>query len=111
MTNWGGKRSGAGRKSGGTNKADRAEEHFNPPSPADEEPLDYMLRLMRDAAVSPDRRDEMARRALPFRHRHGKAAGAPATPPGKKEAAENASATAGLGTEWGADLESWKKPN
>jgi hypothetical protein len=31
-------------------------------------PLDYMLRVMRDPAVEPARRDEMAKLALPYLH-------------------------------------------
>ena len=33
-----------------------------------EEPIDYMLRIMRDPTVEPARRDVMARAAAPYRH-------------------------------------------
>jgi hypothetical protein len=33
-----------------------------------ETPLDYMLRIMRDEAVDPERRDQMARSAAPYLH-------------------------------------------
>ena|SRR6478609_7918452 len=33
-----------------------------------ETPLDYMLRIMRDAAAEPERRDHMARSAAPYIH-------------------------------------------
>jgi hypothetical protein len=33
-----------------------------------ETPLDYMLRVMHDEIVEPDRRDYMARAAAPYRH-------------------------------------------
>ena len=35
---------------------------------AGEEPIDYMLRVMRDPTVEPTRRDVMARAAAPYRH-------------------------------------------
>jgi hypothetical protein len=33
-----------------------------------ETPLDYMLRIMRDETVDPERRDQMARSAAPYLH-------------------------------------------
>jgi len=53
-----------------------AEAAATAPQPAPEEtgesradmPLDYMLRVMRDPAVEPARRDEMAKLALPYLH-------------------------------------------
>jgi hypothetical protein len=39
-----------------------------PADPAGETPLDYMLRLMRDPSVDDDRRDGMAKAALPYMH-------------------------------------------
>ena len=43
-----------------------AEEAGNP-KPQDS-PLDYLLSVMRDPAVKPERRDEMAKLALPYLH-------------------------------------------
>jgi hypothetical protein len=37
-------------------------------APASPTPLDYMLSVMRDPAVEPGRRDEMAKLALPYMH-------------------------------------------
>lgn len=37
-------------------------------APALPSPLDYMLGVMRDPAVEPERRDEMAKLALPYMH-------------------------------------------
>jgi hypothetical protein len=37
-------------------------------APASPTPLDYMLGVMRDPAVEPGRRDEMAKLALPYMH-------------------------------------------
>jgi hypothetical protein len=52
----GGKRKGAGRPAGGTNK------------PAGEKPLAYLLRVMRDENAAPERRDRMAIAAAQFCH-------------------------------------------
>jgi hypothetical protein len=35
---------------------------------AGEEPIDYMLKIMRDPSVEPARRDAMAKAAAPYRH-------------------------------------------
>lgn len=62
-------------------------------------PLDYMLQVMNDAGAEDARRDRMAVAAAPFVH--AKPGDAPL---GKKEEAQEASRTAGVGTEWGSDL-------
>lgn len=62
-------------------------------------PLEYMLGVMNDTESDPARRDRMAQAAAPFVHtKPGDA------PKGKKEEAEDASRTAGAGTDWGNDL-------
>ena len=62
----GGVREGAGRKPGVSNKvtaAKRAEI-----AASGEEPLDYMLRIMRDEGAEERRRDKMAVDAAPYLH-------------------------------------------
>lgn len=62
-------------------------------------PLDYMLTVMNDTDADDARRDRMAIAAAAFVHaKPGDA------PKGKKEEAEEASRTAGAGTDWGNDL-------
>jgi hypothetical protein len=66
MAGTGGKRSGAGRKPGVPNK--RTAEKLAEIEASGETPLDYMLRVMRDAAQDHDRRDDMAKSAAPYVH-------------------------------------------
>jgi hypothetical protein len=56
MMTSGGKRKGSGRPLGSPNK------------PAEETPLDYMLKVMRDPDAPAERRDRMAAAAAPFSH-------------------------------------------
>jgi hypothetical protein len=56
-------------------RGDAATAAASPPAAAEETvetradtPLDYMLRVMRDPAVEPARRDDMAKLALPYLH-------------------------------------------
>jgi hypothetical protein len=63
---WGGKRPGAGRKPGSSNKktraiADRASEEGITP-------LEYMLAVLRDETADIHRRDDMAKAAAPYVH-------------------------------------------
>jgi hypothetical protein len=58
-------------------------------------PLDYMLAVLNDADVDPNRRDRMAIAAAPYVH--------PKVEPvnqGKKERAQEAATTAERGTDW-----------
>lgn len=55
-----------GRQKGTPNKATAAKAAEIAAS--GETPLDYMIRVMRDEAVDPDRRDRMATAAAPFIH-------------------------------------------
>lgn len=99
----GGYRPGAGRPKGSGTKAKKAEAKALPapadqpkaartettvelliPLPEDAEPLDYLLHVMRDRGVEPERRDRAAIAALPYVH----ARKAPANK--KDEAAERA---------------------
>lgn len=63
----GGYREGAGRKKGQTGNGRKARLkaalHLG-----HEMPLDYMLRVLRDESVEPNRRDEMAKAAAPYLH-------------------------------------------
>jgi len=100
----GGYRPGAGRpKSAKTPKALAREK-----APADVKraarksglsPLDYMLAVMNDEGADAARRDRMAVAAATYVH-----AKPGDTSKGKKEEAEEASRTAGAGTDWGNDL-------
>lgn len=69
------------------------------PAIADEAPLDYMLRIMRDPEADPARRDRMAALAAPYVH-----ARAADKAPGKKQQRKDAAAGAGAGSGWGDDL-------
>ncbi|RWP68202.1 MAG: hypothetical protein EOR07_07615 [Mesorhizobium sp.] len=62
----GGNRPGAGRKRGAPNKASAARQAKVAASGAT--PLDYMLKVMRDAKADPGRRDDMAKAAAPYVH-------------------------------------------
>jgi hypothetical protein len=62
----GGKRAGAGRRSGSRNKATAARQAAIAAS--GETPLDYMIRVMRDDSAPAERRDEMAKAAAPYVH-------------------------------------------
>jgi len=62
----GGKRDGAGRKSGVPNKA--TAERQKEIAASGETPLDYMLRVMRDPEADPSRRDDMAKAAAAYVH-------------------------------------------
>ena len=62
----GGKRAGAGRPQGSTNKF--AAEVREAAIAGGESPLDYMLRVMRDPNVDPQRRDYMAKAAAAYVH-------------------------------------------
>lgn len=62
----GGTRPGAGRKAGVPNKATQQRQEEVAASGAT--PLDYMLRVMRDDTISPDRRDDMAKASAPYVH-------------------------------------------
>jgi hypothetical protein len=63
----GGKRPGAGRPRGSTNKFS-AEIRAAAAASGEELPLDYMLRVMRDPNVDPHRRDFMAKAAAAYVH-------------------------------------------
>lgn len=62
----GGKRPGSGRPKGAINKVSKAEKEKYAAS--GEMPLDYMMRIMRDARYPKARRDEMAKAAAPYFH-------------------------------------------
>lgn len=62
-------------------------------------PLDFMLAVMNDEEQDLNMRARMAIAAAPFVHAKPSDA-----PKGKKEEAEEASRTAGAGTDWGDDL-------
>ena len=55
-----------GRKKGAPNRASAAKAAAIGKS--GQVPLDYMLQVMRDESVSPERRDEMAKAAAPYVH-------------------------------------------
>lgn len=64
---------GAGRKKGTPNKATVEKrladaEKLLAVAVLNEEPIDYMLRVMRDPTADLGRRDQMARAAAPYRH-------------------------------------------
>jgi hypothetical protein len=64
-------------------------------------PLDYLLSVINDPAVSPSRRDRLAIAAAPYCHPR-------LIEPqkvGKKDRQDEAAATAGVGTSWTTDLE------
>jgi len=65
MANHGGPREGAGRPKGARTKI--TEEAIKRAGDG-ETPLEYMLRIMRDAAIDNDRRDQMALAAAPYVH-------------------------------------------
>jgi hypothetical protein len=62
----GGKRPGAGRPKGAATK--RTREIADRTVADGETPLEYMLRVMRDATAEPSRRDDMAKAAAPYIH-------------------------------------------
>ena len=62
----GGARLGAGRKPGTPNRV--TAELQAAVAASGETPLDYMLRVMRDATMEHPRRDEMAKAAAPYVH-------------------------------------------
>lgn len=62
----GGNRPGAGRKPGAPNKA--SIERQKKVAATGITPLDYMLKVMRDAKADPGRRDDMAKAAAPYVH-------------------------------------------
>jgi hypothetical protein len=62
----GGKRSGSGRKPGAATRAN--EEARAKAAEGGEMPLDYMLRVMREAETDIERRDDMAKAAAPYCH-------------------------------------------
>jgi hypothetical protein len=62
----GGSRPGAGRKVGAPNKATAARQAEVAASGVT--PLDYMLAVMRDDSIAPDRRDDMAKAVAPYVH-------------------------------------------
>lgn len=62
----GGKRDGAGRKAGVSNKS--TTELRRAIAASGETPLDYMLRVMRDENQEADRRDDMAKAVAPYVH-------------------------------------------
>src|SRR6266581_186664 len=59
---------GSGRKKGSKNKLNRAAQLAKALAEAGMTPLEYMLYVMRDPKVRPERRDEMARAAAPYLH-------------------------------------------
>jgi len=63
----GGARPGSGRKPGVANKIHR-EIRERALADGAEMPLEYMLRVMRDATVGTPRRDDMAKAAAPYIH-------------------------------------------
>lgn len=97
----GGYRAGAGRPKGSSPSAPEPNRtRINiAAKKAGLSPLDYMLQVMNDEEADASRRDRMAVAAAPFVHaKPGDA------PKGKKEEAEEASRSAGVGTDWGSDL-------
>lgn len=62
----GGKRAGAGRKTGAATQ--RTREIADAAAAAGITPLEYMLDVMRDTKADLDRRDAMARAAAPYMH-------------------------------------------
>jgi hypothetical protein len=62
----GGKREGAGRPSGSVSAVTQAQKEAA--LEGGESPLDYMLRVMRDATADLGRRDDMAKAAAPYAH-------------------------------------------
>ncbi len=62
----GGARKGAGRKPGAVNKA--TAEAKAKAEAGGEMPLDFMLRIMRDATAEPAQRMDMAKAAAPYVH-------------------------------------------
>jgi len=62
----GGRRKGAGRPKGAPNKATAGRQAEIAAS--GEDPLDYMIRVMRDESAPAERRDEMAKAAAPYVH-------------------------------------------
>ena len=65
-SNRGGKRPNAGRPPGTANKSN--EEARRKAAETGETPLEYMLRVMRDATVEHGRRDDMAKAAASYVH-------------------------------------------
>ena len=59
---------GSGRKKGSKNKLNRAAQLAKALAEAGMTPLEYMLYVMRDPKVRPERRDEMAKAAAPYLH-------------------------------------------
>jgi hypothetical protein len=66
MSARGGRRAGAGRKKGAATKVNA--EARAAAAASGETPLDYMLRVMRDADAKENRRDDMAKAAAPYLH-------------------------------------------
>jgi hypothetical protein len=102
--NHGGKRAGAGRKPTQIEAA-REKQRVQRPEQAEyyeglEQPLEYMLAVMRDARADWKRRDDMARAAAPYCHLR-----LADRPVGKKEQAQADAQTAGEGSEWEDDLQ------
>lgn len=62
----GGKRPGAGRKKGGTNRV--TEEAIERAQESGELPLDYLLSIMRDIKANEDKRIDCAKAAAPYLH-------------------------------------------
>ncbi len=62
----GGKREGAGRPTGAVSAVTAAQKEAA--LEGGESPLDYMLRIMRDAESDTARRDDMAKAAAPYVH-------------------------------------------
>ena len=107
MAKRGGYRAGGGRPKGSKNRPKTADPTAAPtpvrsvlPSvPGGLLPLAYMLRVMNDELAAPERRDRMAIAAASFCH--PRVAGTV----GKRARAAEAAQTAGVGTDWGADLD------
>jgi hypothetical protein len=104
MGEHGGKRAGAGRKRFDI-QADRERQRRQQPDQAAyydslQSPLDYLLGVMTDPSAEWSRRDDAARAALPYCHRR-----LAASEIGKKDQAQAEAETAGVDSEWEADLQ------
>jgi hypothetical protein len=62
----GGRRAGAGRRPGGMTQ--RTQQLVEEVRAQGISPLEYMLAVLRDETVDPERRDEMAKAAAPYIH-------------------------------------------
>lgn len=89
---WGGKRPGAGRKKGGKNEKPSFKTTVIEEAAAGNlSPLAYMLKVMNDPSMPPERRDKMAVSAAPYCHaRKGEGTG-------KKEEQKEKAKAAGKG--------------